>query len=346
MTRKIVISPSGNFYGSEQVLFDYLQRTHLDLDIAVPRGSLFHEKLSESKSNHRIRPYNRRRLGVFYGKIFWYLLTGKYDRIYLNEAGHIKYLILMARIFRKKKFIVHVRMIEDVDPSRWKGGITSNIVVLAISKYISERLPVKNLLLYDFYSFSDIPAIDNNRPEVLRIAIIGRITKTKGIGLLPDLLDRIQKDGSAGKYSFELYGEIANDLCRDELLERLQKSTSIGLKGLEKNKQSIYNSVHCVLHLSKQEALGRIYFEAIDYLKPLIGFKAAGIGEIGDLLGLSHRLADPESIDPAMEIYLLLKNMRENYEDWAEEMKEKKKLAIQIFRPAVYQETIDKLMIA
>src|SRR5450432_1389876 len=94
MNSKLVISPSGNFYGSEQVLFDYLVHTKLKLDVAVPRNSLFYQKLKETQNHHRIFQYDNKRLPAFYTRVYWWLLKGKYDLVYLNEAGHIKYLIL------------------------------------------------------------------------------------------------------------------------------------------------------------------------------------------------------------------------------------------------------------
>ena len=190
MSRKLVISPSGNFYGSEQVLFDYLQNTKLVLDVAVPEKSLLLIKLEDAKTIHRIIPYNEKKLPAFYATVYWQLLSGKYDVVYINEAGHIKYLRLLARIFRKKKFIVHVRLFEDTESVRWKHGITNNMTVLSISKYISDRLLVKNILIYDAYSFSnEEQPNESESKEILRVAIIGRITKTKGIGLLPGLVE-------------------------------------------------------------------------------------------------------------------------------------------------------------
>lgn len=345
MSRKLVISPSGNFYGSEQVLFDYLQDTKLMLDVAVPRNSLFFSKLEEAKTKHRILPYNNKQLPLFYARVFWLLLTGKYSLVYLNEAGHVKYLILLARVFRKRKFIVHVRMLEDSDASRWKGGIPNNLIVLAISKYISEKLPVRNLLLYDAYPFSDkvLPNWSGKLDKV-SVAIIGRITKTKGLGLLPGIIDRIRKDGTEGEYIFELYGEMADDILRDELFTELEESELVVLRGFERNKESIYHSADCILHLSKQEALGRIFFEAIDHFKPMVGFKAAGIGEIAELLQLEHWLADSDSTDPASAIYRCLKDVKQNYESRRQETALKKIQAIQIFDPAVYQERVDQIL--
>jgi Glycosyl transferases group 1 len=347
MNSKLVISPSGNFYGSEQVLFDYLVHTKLKLDVAVPRNSLFYQKLKETQNHHRIFQYDNKRLPAFYTRVYWWLLKGKYDLVYLNEAGHIKYLILIARFFRSRKFIVHVRMLEDVNVSRWKQGISDNMTVLAVSKYISDLLPVKNSLIYDDYPFSNtIPASNRELEETLRVAIIGRITKTKGLSLLPGLIARIEEDGAQGEYIFELYGEIADDISNDELLAELRQSGSITLKGFEKNKELIFNSVDCVLHLSRQEALGRIFFEAIDHFKPFIGFKAAGIGEIAGLLELNHWLVDPNAQDSETEIYTLLKKVKLNYRSLVEEIKQKKNKAIPLFSPAVYTDRIDKLLSA
>ena len=161
-----------------------------------------------------------------------------------------------------------------------------------------------------------------------------------------DLLKMIRQDGCEGKYIFELYGEIADDIIQDEILNELRKSKFVVFKGFEKNNKVIYHSVDCILHLSKQEPLGRIFFEAIDHYKPLVGFKAAGIGEIAGMLELNHWLADPSSPDPSTEIFRLLKEVRLNYKERVSEIEQKKTLAIQLFNPATYQSGIDKLLTA
>jgi glycosyltransferase involved in cell wall biosynthesis len=229
--------------------------------------------------------------------------------------------------------------------SRWKGYISHNITVLAISKYISERLPVENLLIYDAYPFSEeIAKETTGKLDVLKIAVVGRITGTKGYDLMPRLIELIEENRSEEEFIFELYGEIASDVVQNGLLDELQKSKCIVFKGFEERKGLIYHSVDCILHLSKQEPLGRIFFEAIDYNKPLVGFMAAGIGEIAAQLQVGHWLADPVGADPAMQIFILLKEIKRNYRSHVQEAKQKRKRAIQLFSIPAYRGKIDQLL--
>ncbi len=166
-------------------------------------------------------------------------------------------------------------MLEDTEPSRWSQGERKNIKVLAISKYIIGKLPVDALLIYDGYHFTARNNAETNSPLAeLRMAIIGRITKTKGLSILPALAKKLSIQDPGGVYKFLLFGEIAADLQGDSLLAELNKNENIRFEGFVEDKQKIYASVDGVLHLSLQEGLGRVFLEAIDFGKPLVGFRA------------------------------------------------------------------------
>jgi hypothetical protein len=51
----IFISPSVNFYGSEQVLFDYIKNTHIHFHLFLPKNALFESKLNEIKHKNFIK---------------------------------------------------------------------------------------------------------------------------------------------------------------------------------------------------------------------------------------------------------------------------------------------------
>jgi glycosyltransferase involved in cell wall biosynthesis len=345
--KRLIISPSGNFYGSEQVLFDWLKVTSLKLDLAVPANSQFLDIIKKAGLNHKIITFNGSQLGMFYFSIFRKLLFGHYDLIYLNEAGHIRYISLLSSLFPGKKFIVHVRMLEDVDPSRWYSRDRKNIEVLAISKYIAAKLPVSSNLVYDSYKFQKYNIADNNlnMPE-LRIGIIGRITRTKGLGLLPELIHQLKNDDPQGKYLFLLFGDISEEIKSETLLEELKNMPGLRFMGFVESKEALFGSIDCVLHLSRQEALGRIFFEAIDFMKPLVGFKSAGIGEIGSLLNLNSLLADPDSKDSIKALAALFISLRLHYQEYLTELKAIRPKAIELFNPSGYVNLLDKKLSA
>ena len=155
MNKILVISPSGNFYGSEQVLLDYLHCTELCFDVMIPANSMFAEIAGKAKMPHQLIYFDDKRLKKLYLQLFMKLLSGKYDTVYLNEAGHSRYVLLLARLFRSKRFVIHVRIAEDTAASRWKLFSAKNTRLIAISENIRKQLPCSCELLYDLYIFSD-----------------------------------------------------------------------------------------------------------------------------------------------------------------------------------------------
>lgn len=347
MSRILVISPSGNFYGSEQVLLDYLKHTKQHFDVVLPVNSLFSEIIHKAITKHRIWYFNEKHLMKFYLQLFMKLLAGKYDTVYINEAGHSRYLLLLAKFFPAKRFVIHVRITEDTAVSRWKLFSAANTQLISISKNIEGKLPYPSILLYDLYSFSN----KDHRPvaltdrTVLNIGIIGRITFSKGLRELGKFMDYIKKHQTESPYKFKMYGDIPVDLTNDPAIEKLKNNDTIEFMGFVESKKDIYNNIDIVLHLSKTEPLGRIFLEAIDEGKPLIGFKSAGIGEIGKLTGLEELLCDPLNENFPEEIFSKLEATRKNYPDYVAKIAPKKKIAATIFSPASYTEKLDNILL-
>lgn len=298
MKRVLIISPSGNYYGSEQVLDDYLKNTEHIYDVAVPDESRFRQILSESGSGHRIIPYNSTRLKAFYLKVSYLLLRSKYDVVYINEAGHSRFINLLASFFPSVKFIIHVRIVEDTNPSRWRSVSISNTVLISISDFISERLSLKSEKIYDLFDFPDF--IDYQGSKIfdpVNIAIIGRITHSKGFKELYGLVQRLEAVKKLGKFHFNLYGDIIDDVKDEPGLRELKENKSVNFLGFVNNKEEIYSNNKVILHLSKTEPLGRIFFEAISFGRPLIGYNSGGIGEIGKIAGLEDYLVVPDEME-------------------------------------------------
>ena len=289
MKKKLIVSPSGNFYGSEQVLCDYLDHTMNRFDVAVPNGSVFHSKLIGLP--HHIIPFKSTKL--LYLKVFFWLLSGKYEKIYINEAGHSRYVHLLALLFKKAKFVIHVRILEDTLPGRWTGLRKQNTVLISISDFIQERLEHPSKLIYDLYDFPDrISGKLRAGSGALNVAIIGRVTYSKGFRELVELVKELERQQKLSDFTINLYGDIIDDVKGDEGMAYLQSKSEIIFRGFVA-KEEIYRQSDIVLHLSKTEPLGRIYFEAISAGIPLVGYNSGGIGEIGVKTGLQEFLVSP-----------------------------------------------------
>lgn len=293
----IVISPSGNFYGSEQVLFDYLKNTSFTYHVFVPEETVFFEKVKTTA--HQVSTFGS--VKSLYFRIFRMLLTGKYKTVYINEAGHSSYIHLLAHLFRKVRFVVHVRIMEDTQPVKWRHLRKHNTTLIAISDFVQKNLAPESIVIRDLFDFPPhVPRRTMARDKALEIAIIGRISYTKGFRSLVALSRAINEMHVERKLILNLYGDVSDDVKADADLAYLRTQAHVRFHGFVNNKM-IYDQNDLVLHLSKTEPLGRIYFEAISSGRPLVGFNAGGIGEIARLSGLSDFMVE-ESVDEANSI--------------------------------------------
>jgi glycosyltransferase involved in cell wall biosynthesis len=284
----IVISPSGNFYGSEQVLFDYLKNTSFTYHVFVPEETVFLEKVKTTV--HQVSTFGSVR--SLYFRVSRMLLTGKYKTVYINEAGHSNYVHLLAHLFRKVRFVVHVRIMEDTEPVKWRHLRKHNTTLVTISDFVQKTLKPASVVIRDLFDFpTHVPRRTIARDKALEIAIIGRISYTKGFKSLVALSRAINEMHGDRKLILNLYGDVSDDVKADADLAYLRTQEHVRFHGFVNNKQ-IYDQNDLVLHLSKTEPLGRIFFEAISSGRPLVGFNAGGIGEIARLSGLSDFMVE------------------------------------------------------
>lgn len=339
----VVVSPSGNLYGSEQVLVDYLRHSRLKFTVVVPEDSLLEHRLRDLKPDHSIYTYPVSNPARLYLRIAWGLLTKRIHTLYINEAGHIKYLLLLAKLFRNSKFLIHVRIVEDTMPARWVPAPGSNVRVVTISDYLRDKLSVPSKRIYDLFDFTTAKPLSGSLPaNPFIVGVIGRITMTKGIESILSLLEFVKLRGDK-ELHFVFFGEPSEDVYQNGVLDKLKAYEHVSLRGFVAEPAKIYGAIHCVLHTSTREALGRIYLEAIAYQKPLVGFRAAGIGEIGQLLGLDDLLAMPEA-DATEALYDKLCLVRSNYLSYSARVAGILPKAQQQFSLDEYTRALDKIL--
>lgn len=285
----LVISPSGNLYGSEQVLCDYLSGSRILFEVAVPAGSKLEARLKGSR--HKVVTFSN--VKVLYAKVFFRLLNGEFSSVYVNEGGHSRYVQLLARFFPQVRFIVHVRIIEDTEPSRWGSIRKENTLLVSISDYLKQRLRFESILVNDLFPFpEEMPTRGRTVHSPLQIALIGRLTHTKGFKELVCVAESLEKDGRDNDLHLNIYGDVMKDVAADPSFRKLQHKDFIQFHGFVPG-ELIYADNDLVLHLSKVEPLGRIFFEAVAHGIPLVGFMSGGIGEIAAKVGLEGLLVEP-----------------------------------------------------
>lgn len=341
--RILVISPSGNFYGSEQVLMDHLRATSLQLDIAAPAGSLFIGMLRRELPQHHVIAFDPRGLTGFYLHVARWLLAGRYDTLYFNEAGHGRYAGVLAKAFPGKRFIIHVRIAEDTAAGRSPKN-KKNVTLVTISRYMKDMLGEEALLEYDPYPFRPDRQHDDRKVSgSWEVGVIGRITATKGVHDLLALTELAAKQ-PGDRPRFRLYGEEGPDVKGTDIMERLLATGLVTRMGFVNDKEAIYRDLDVVLHLSRTEPLGRISFEAMDHRLPLVGFHAAGIGEIGDAVGLTRLLVDPQGEDTTTDLLNRLREVREDPERCRAEIEAALPVALKKFGLDRYVRAMDQIL--
>jgi len=280
----IIISPSGNLYGSEQVLLEYIDSCTKPNRLFVPVNSLLEKELK--KKNCKVKAYKK--IIFLYWHVFLLLLLSK-QHLYLNEAGHIRYVKALAKLLPHKKFFVHIRLKEDCSPGRLHN-ITKNIHLITVSEYlksqISTHYPVR--VIYDPYTLKNKLGAATKEDTHFSIGIVGRVTKTKGLDLLLPILNRLSTDLNQ-PIILKFFGSYApEDSWCKKFKNTLNQFPNIKseFKGFVSSKQDIYSNINLLLHLNKVEALGRILFEAIDYNTPYLVFNEGGCGELSKHLEL------------------------------------------------------------
>ncbi|REE27446.1 glycosyltransferase involved in cell wall biosynthesis [Winogradskyella pacifica] len=288
-----IISPSGKFYGSEQTLFNFLSLTNgYDVYIKNEPNGLF-EKLKSNTFNHRYFSFNK--LSIFYF-LFSIKLLYKYKKVYINEAGHSKYIIGLSKLFFWKSFYIHVRLTEDTVLSRWKG-IGSNIHLISTSKYIAdllnEHVQVQSVVISSparafnenikwNYKYNDI--------TIKNVGVIGRLTTSKGIHEMKEFFTYLEKNKNEN-FNFYFYGDVdktdKNVVAFLNLVESF-KHVNVSFEGFVSDKSEMYANIDLVLHFNKEEPLGVIFLEALNQGKPFVGFNSGGIGCIAQNLNLEN----------------------------------------------------------
>ncbi|MFC4674419.1 glycosyltransferase [Dysgonomonas termitidis] len=346
MKKIAIVSPSGKFYGSEQVLFDFLSATRHQYIVYLSHG-LFYDKI---RGQNKHCPHSYSSVKFLYIRLMFMLLFNKYDGIYINEGGHIKYLNLLADLFPRKRFFVHIRLLEDCHVHRL-GKRRNNISYISVSEYITHEVMqnthIQCRILYDIYQpISGFDEIRDMKPETIcRLGIIGRVTTTKGLHDISRFCEYCEKHVTPFQLEFHFYGDIDGQISGvRSFIERTNsyKQIKCVFHGFVKDKIQIYQSIDILLHFNKVEPLGRILMEALDFGIPFIGFQSGGIGELARNFSVAeYMITDHSNWENAFQNQII--NLITNKEKTIECFYNAKKKMKALCSPATYTQKIEEL---
>lgn len=295
--------------------------------IFVPWGSPFKAKLDIN--NFRTIGFNGP--VAMYVRLLWLIVANNIKSVYCNEAGHIRYIILLARMFPRIKFVVHVRIIEDTTRIRKSF---SNLHFLAISKVINNELSQPSQLFYDGYNFSELRSWKKAPSGICKIGIIGRITESKGIGIFTKQFF----DSCGLDIEFHFFGDIDKYYEKSKVIQLLKGLNNVHFHGFIEDKSSIYSCIDVVVHVNEYEALGRIFFESLDFGIPFLGINRGGIAEI------AHQINYPYVFHKDELHNLLYSFSTKEWEFNYQQLEISRKLALNNFSVEKYTTILNRLL--
>lgn len=292
--KNIIISPSGNFYGSEQVLFDHLSSTSKRFLVFFPKNSIFEGKI-KLLNKHEINTFKN--IVFLYIRLIFMILSVNVKNVYVNEAGHIKYVKLLSLIFPNVKFIVHVRLKEDTSKSRLGINIGSNLKLICVSNYILNlvNMPKKTILIYDPIQVLSTNKRNYVKSNKIEIGIIGRVTPSKGLKFIDSFLKTLISYKFFNDFVIHFYGDVELHIISvKEFYMNYSNPVypNIIFHGFVNNQDTIYETIDAVVHLNPEEPLGRIGLESWSRNIPFYCFNSGGCFEINSLLDQNWFILD------------------------------------------------------
>ena len=286
-----VISPSGRYYGSEQTLYTFLSKSNHQYDVIVKNidGGIY----GRLKPLGHLKIFKFKNVKLLYAALSVFILF-RYNVIYVNEGAHIRYIKLLARLYKRKKFVIHIRLTEDTRNERLKN-LPRNVTLIPVSEYMKGLVYSTTGLDFPVLSsplrggdciipFGTLPTV----LSTIKVGIVGRVSASKRLDRVLELNDYLSEE-NIKTIELHLYGDLVREEIAVIAFEKFYNQglyQSITIHGFVEDKRSIYENVDVVLHLNSEEPLGVVFFEALCQGVPFIGMDKGGSGEIAKNLGL------------------------------------------------------------
>jgi len=329
MKNILVIEPSGLLYGSEMVLLDIITNTNKSkyhYTVALPQKNTFSKFLKKNQI-HFIEilditsPIKK---VLSYIKLYQYIKSNKPDLIFVNQAGIQKVISYIANIL-KIPVVSEVSTLEDgLLVSQFKNKLHQQVqTYICNSDFIASKVNIpeeKKAVLYYGYEWKQIKPQINDQKNPFRIALLGRISESKGHFLLidaikdlvnrrPDINLEIYFIGDAPHPSIE---KNIRSLIKDADLEDI-----FIFRGFQTNLEQELNNKNIMVIPSIQEPFGRIYCESAEAKLPCIVANSGGLGELAQRFKQGIQFEGRNALDLSKKIEYSF----ENYEQIKEQFK-------------------------
>lgn len=349
--RLVIVDPGLQLWGSERALLATLRllaEEWASVTIVVPTGSVLLSVLRDYPVSVISAPIgNLHRGGLIQRAAALLSLLkicagGRFDRLYLNQAGLCRIVHVVARLFRLP-LVIHVRLAEDVPRCRVLAQTAKLPVSLVFVSddmrrmYGEPRRSEQLVTCYDPYVIGP-PRLEAAREHAL--ACVGRLSEGKGQRELVEAmaLTPARQTGA----DLLLYGEGVEGDTFPQQLEMLVEQA--GLKdrvrfcGFVPDVVEQLRTVRFLVVSSKYESLGRVIMEAWDAgALPIVSDGSGGAAELVQRSqgGLLYEGRAPETLSHALGKALALPEnerrvLAERGRTWA-----KQHLSLQAYRLAL-----------
>lgn len=336
MTKKIlVIEPSGNLYGSEMVLMDILtniKNKDLDFTVVIPPGAVLSEELHKYGINHidilNIHHGPVQKI-VSYLKVILYLLRNRFHLIFINQAGILRAMALIAKILGIP-VVCEVSTLEDgllVNGMhhRYLRNVKSFI---CNSKFIAENLHVpdsQKSILYYGYQWKKLNPLIRTETNPFHIVLLGRISESKGHFLLVKAMKELRS-----RLDNEVKIFFVGDAPNKETDEKIKLEIASAnlesyfvFRGFQHNLNRELSDKNLMVIPSLKEPFGRIFCESAEAGLPVIVADSGGLGELSKTfnLGLPFQGSNTEDLAKKIEFSIHhYESLKNNFESSAKRM--------------------------
>jgi glycosyltransferase involved in cell wall biosynthesis len=331
MKNILVIEPSGLLYGSEMVLLDIITNTNKSkyhYTVALPPKSQFIRLLDKHHIDHIdfLLINSKLKKAISYYKLFKYIKQTKPDLIFVNQAGIQKVISLIARKLNIP-VVSEVSTLEDgLLVSAFNNKLHQPVqTYICNSDYIASMVNIpedKKTVLYYGYEWKHLNPQVNSNKDPFKIALLGRISESKGHFLLVDAIKDIVKRRPDINLEVYFIGDAPHISIEKEIRSIIEGA---GLKdlfifrGFQTDIEKELTNMNMMVIPSIQEPFGRIFCESAEAKLPCIVANSGGLGELAQRFNLGVQFEGRNAIDLSKKI----EHSFENYEQLKEQFQNK-----------------------
>lgn len=301
MKKILVIEPSGNLYGSEMVLLDIITNCNpnkFHFSIVIPSNAPFstilkshgfktYELLNTKKSVYKI---------ISYIRLFCIVSFKNPDLLFVNQAGIQRIISMMANLLRIP-VISEVSTLEDgllVNKFNKKAYKPVKSFICN-SEFIADNLKVNNSkksILYYGYEWKNLNATIHETTNPFRIALLGRISESKGHFLLVESVYQLLKLRPDINLEIYFIGDAPHPSIENQIKEIIKSyniSNRFIFRGFQTDINKELSNMNMMVIPSIQEPFGRIFCETAEAKLPCIVADSGGLGELSKRFDIGIR---------------------------------------------------------